>query len=298
MGESNNNSLKVSILLPTYNRASLLPKCIDSIINQTYRNWELIIIDDGSLDNTPILANDLQKIDSRIIFHRNQKNVGLPQTRNIALTLASGDLIWFIEDDMIVEIDCLKNLIQTWTQFDERERKLGAICPALVSKERFSDTRRGLLDFARNLQEIELSKKPCIIDKWTGLIYRNFSPSFEEIIEIEDCHSCSLYRRDIFNELKYNSHAYIGNFIGEESDFHFRLRKLGYRLFFQPKAILYHNTIITGGCRLPLIKWFFYFLRNHIVFLKRNFGIRSIYMIPFFFLYTFSLSIRYICEVT
>lgn len=294
MGKSDDDSLKVSILLPTYNRAALLPKCIESVISQTYKNWELIIADDGSSDNTPEEARKLQRLDPKIIYHRSEDNVGLPQNRNISLSLASGDLIWFIEDDMILKNDCLERLVETWNDIKKSDGDLGVLSPALVTERCDQDTRRGVLDFARDLKESDLAKSPCVVDRRTGLIYRNFHPDFKEVIEIEDAHSCSVYRKEVFDQIQYESQAYIGNYIGEESDFHFRLRKMGYTIYFQPQAILYHNTVNSGGCRLPLMKWSYYFIRNHIIFLKRNYGIRSIYMIPYFFIYNLSVVIRYI----
>lgn len=294
MGKSDDHPLKVSILLPTYNRATLLPGCVESVLSQTYNNWELIIADDGSSDETPEEAQKLQGLDPRIIYHRNDSNVGLPQNRNISLSLASGDLIWFIEDDMILRNDCLERLVETWNDIKKSDENLGALCPALVSEEHDQGTRRGILDFARSLKGSDLAKSPCTVDRRTGLIYRNFSPEFADVVEIEDCHSCSVYQKEVFDQITYDSKAYIGNYIGEESDFHFRLRKKSYRIYFQPRAILYHNTVNSGGCRLPLMKWSYYFIRNHIIFLKRNYGIRSAYMIPYFFIYNLSIVIRYI----
>lgn len=295
MGKGDDDPIKVSILLPTYNRATLLPNCTASVISQTYKNWELIIADDGSSDNTPDEVKKLQGLDPRIIYHRNKSNLGLPQNRNISLSLASGDLIWFIEDDMILNHDCLEKLVETWNDILKKGNYLGALCPALVSKERDHDTRRGVLDFARSLKKLDLTKNPCIVDQKTGLIYRNFSPEFTNVVEIEDCHACSIYRKEVFDQITYDSKAYIGNYIGEESDFHFRLRKMGYKIFFQPQARIYHNTVNSGGCRLPLTKWSYYFIRNHIIFLKRNYGLQSVYMIPYFLVYNLSTVIRYIC---
>lgn len=294
MGKSDNNPLKVSILLPTYNRGFLLNSCTDSVINQTYKNWELIIADDGSSDDTPNIAKKILIKDTRIKFHRNCTNLGLPSNRNVSLSLASGELIWFIEDDMILECDCLKCLVETWIKINEKEQRLGVICPSLISYEQTKGARRDILNFTRELKKKELKDNPCFVDKWTGLIFRNFSPNFNQIVEIQDSHSCSIYKKDIFEKLSFNNTAYCGNFIGEESDFHFKLRKMGYKIFFQPKAILNHHTVNFGGCRLPLLKWSYFFIKNHIIFLKRNYGVKSIYMIPFFLTYNLTVLIRYI----
>jgi glycosyltransferase involved in cell wall biosynthesis len=92
------NSL-VSIILPTYNRGFLILKTINSILNQTYENFELIIIDDGSTDNTSDLINSLN--DERIIYTKILNSGGPAKPRNIGLNLSKGTFIAFCDDDDI-----------------------------------------------------------------------------------------------------------------------------------------------------------------------------------------------------
>jgi len=88
----------VSIILCTYNRAHLLNHAIASVLTQSYRNWELIIIDDGSVDDTGSVVMPIVKSDPRIKFfyHANQ---GLARSRNIGIALASGEYTTFIDSD-------------------------------------------------------------------------------------------------------------------------------------------------------------------------------------------------------
>jgi len=88
----------ISIILCTYNRAALLSNAIRSVINQTEQDWELIIIDDGSNDNTYNIVKQFLRHDSRIIYfyHHNQ---GLAKARNRGLALAAGDFICFVDSD-------------------------------------------------------------------------------------------------------------------------------------------------------------------------------------------------------
>lgn len=88
----------VSVIVTTYNRADLLKETIDSIINQTYQNIELIIVSDASIDHTDEVVSTYQ--DPRINYIKLQKNTGLPaKTRNKGLTKAKGDYIAFCDDD-------------------------------------------------------------------------------------------------------------------------------------------------------------------------------------------------------
>ena len=92
---------KISVVMATYNRAHLLPQAIRSIINQTLTDWELIIVDDASTDSTAQVAQEFATSDSRIRYHRNQRNSGLAICRNISFELARGRYIALQDDDDI-----------------------------------------------------------------------------------------------------------------------------------------------------------------------------------------------------
>ena len=188
MGKSYNDSLKVSIILPTYNRDFLLCRCTNSVFDQTYKNWELIIADDGSSDDTHTIVKQIIQKNKNIHYHRNPINIGLPSNRNISLSFATGDLIWFIEDDMILDSNCLKCLVETWNEISSIEPRLGVICPSIAQYGQEKTARRNFLNFVRNQKKQKIKNYPCYIDKWTGLIFRNFSSNFSKIVEIEDCH--------------------------------------------------------------------------------------------------------------
>jgi glycosyltransferase involved in cell wall biosynthesis len=89
----------VSIILPTYNRAYLLKRAIRSILNQTYKNFELIIVDDGSTDNTEEVVEDFH--DERIRYIACKKHRGANAARNAGIKLAEGEYIAFQDDDDI-----------------------------------------------------------------------------------------------------------------------------------------------------------------------------------------------------
>ena len=86
-----------SIIVPTYNRSHLLPRAINSILNQTYSNFEIIIVNDGSTDNTGEIINSFN--DNRIIYHNNEVNKGVLAVINIGFNLAKGKYIALLGDD-------------------------------------------------------------------------------------------------------------------------------------------------------------------------------------------------------
>lgn len=96
-------SRKVSVITGIYNCADTLPQAVTAIQRQTYPNWELILCDDGSTDNTYEVAKELAARDNRIILLCNEKNLGLNQTLNNCLAVATGDFIARMDGDD----DCL-----------------------------------------------------------------------------------------------------------------------------------------------------------------------------------------------
>jgi glycosyltransferase involved in cell wall biosynthesis len=94
-------NLKVSIIIPCYNQAEFLTETIDSVLFQTYQNWECIIVNDGSTDATEEIAREYCKIDSRFIYI-GKENGGLSSARNAGLDIAKSDFIQFLDSDDLI----------------------------------------------------------------------------------------------------------------------------------------------------------------------------------------------------
>lgn len=101
---------KVSVIIPVYNVEKYLPRCLDSVVHQTHRNLEIILIDDGSADNSGAICDEYAARDSRIIC-RHQKNGGVSKARNFGLSLASGDYYHFLDSDDFLELDAYEYLL-------------------------------------------------------------------------------------------------------------------------------------------------------------------------------------------
>lgn len=89
----------VSVIMPSYNAEKYIKEAIESVIAQTYTNWELFVIDDGSTDRTAEIARSYAEKDSRIILHRNSHNMGTAKTRNTGIKLANGEWIATLDSD-------------------------------------------------------------------------------------------------------------------------------------------------------------------------------------------------------
>ena len=111
MQTHSSSSIKVSFILPAYNVEKYLSHCVKSILSQSYKNIEVIIVNDGSTDSTADVANSIAKTDVRIIVIH-QTNGGLSVARNAGLELASGEWIVFVDsDDFWIDKGALKSLI-------------------------------------------------------------------------------------------------------------------------------------------------------------------------------------------
>lgn len=101
----------ISVIIPVYNVSLFLEKCLNSVINQTYKNLQIILVDDGSTDNSGIICDNYSKQDRRIeVIH--QKNKGLSGARNTGLSLVRGDYVTFIDSDDYIELDAYSTIVK------------------------------------------------------------------------------------------------------------------------------------------------------------------------------------------
>ena len=100
----------VSIIIPVYNGEKYIQKALESAINQTYKKIEIIVIDDGSTDNTHQIIKNYAKKDKRIIFI-SKKNGGVGSARNLGLQISKGKFIQFLDSDDTLELNAIKLLI-------------------------------------------------------------------------------------------------------------------------------------------------------------------------------------------
>ena len=97
----------LSVIVPTYNRKDKIGDCLDSLINQDYPNFETIVVDDGSTDDTSKIVSNYP-----VKLIKNEKNLGLWEARNIGIENSKGEIIAFLDDDALAERDWLKKLVE------------------------------------------------------------------------------------------------------------------------------------------------------------------------------------------
>ena len=144
----------VSIITPTYNCGKFIARTLDSVQAQTYKNWEMIIVDDRSTDNTKEIVEEYMKNDPRIKYHLLDENSGAAVARTTAMKLANGSYMAFLDSDDIWTEDKLERQIKwmtdngyafsctTYEQIDEDDNSLNRI----IKTVKKTDYNRLLLD--------------------------------------------------------------------------------------------------------------------------------------------------------
>ena len=108
----------ITVIIPIYNNERYLNKCIDSVLEQTYQNIEVILIDDCSTDDSWKVALDYKDKDKRVVCFFNEKNIGVGGTRNFGLEQAKGKYIYFLDSDDYIEKTTLADLYNTIQEGD------------------------------------------------------------------------------------------------------------------------------------------------------------------------------------
>lgn len=109
MTETDNNSPKISVIVPVYNSEQYLPKCIDSILAQTFSDFELILVNDGSKDGSGDICDEYAQKDKRVrVYHK--ENGGVSSARNLGLDNAKGEWVYFVDSDDWIDPDCFRTV--------------------------------------------------------------------------------------------------------------------------------------------------------------------------------------------
>ena len=197
----------ISIIVPIYKVEKYLDRCINSILNQTFRDFELILVDDGSPDRCGDICEEYAKKDKRIkVIHK--ENGGLSDARNAGLDIATGKFIGFIDSDDFIHKDMYMILYDA----------------IIKSKSDISQCK-----FKYFSKEDELNKN--IINDGKYEIYNNID-AIEEIIDNKNLNTnvwIKLYKRELFNDIRFPKGKI------HEDEF------VTYKVFYRAKTVSYVN---------------------------------------------------------
>lgn len=200
--ENNYSDILVSIVIPIYNVESYLRQCIDSVMNQTHRNLDIILVDDGSTDSSGRIADEYAQADSRItVVHK--MNGGLSDARNVGTSIAKGDYLFYLDSDDYIDPSAIERLLHVAKSgdcdivqgsfyylysdhllFDKRYGTSGNN-PSILTK---NDAMKYLLDNIKikNFAWGKLYKKSLVI-KYEFPVGKYFEDSFWQFKIINEC---------------------------------------------------------------------------------------------------------------
>lgn len=173
------NTPLITVIVPVYNVEKYLKKCIDSIINQTYPNLEIILVDDGATDNSGAICDMYAAQDNRIVV-LHKENGGLSDARNAALDIAKGEYITLVDSDDSVTTDYVEYMHRLLIQNE-------ADISACELKKVYADTDE--LDVCQ-----EKVEQFSGVDALEHLLYQR---------KVAPCAVCKLYKREVFDGIRY-----------------------------------------------------------------------------------------------
>lgn len=202
----------ISIIVPVYGVEAYLGRCMESLLSQTYRNLEIILVDDGSLDNCPALCDAYKAQDARIqVIH--QENAGLSGARNAGLSIARGEYVAFVDSDDYVAADYIKALYEL---MQESEADITQCRFAYVSGEPLERYRS---------RSYKVYRGESLMEQLYGL---------EEEATYFVVAWNKLYKRELFSKIRYPQ----GRIHEDEAT--------TYRLFYQSKKLAFTDRVLYG----------------------------------------------------
>lgn len=263
----------VSIIILNCNGKNLLKTCLDSVFKQTYKNYEVIFVDNGSTDSS---GEFIEKNYPSVKLIKNKKNLGYAKGNNIGIEISEGKYIATLNNDTKVEPDWIENLVEV----AEKDCRIG-IC---ASKQ---------LNFYQ----------PNLIDS-TGInLHRGAYPSnrgrnekdngqFDEQVEVFGAPGASaFYRKEMLNRIGLFDEDYFA--FQEEFDLCWRAKLSGWSCVYVPKAVVYH---VSGATAVPGSKFLIYYMeRNRLLTIIKNFPLISFLRYsPYIFKYELDILFRII----
>lgn len=139
----------ISIIIPCYNGEKFIREAIESVFNQSYENWELIIVDDGSIDKSKDIVRQYIR-DKRVKLVENECNKGIPKTKNRGLLIAKGEYVAFLDQDDI----WMRHKLESQLRLFEQDDEVGLVCTGMI----FTDENMKSRDIFNGFDDVDQQK--------------------------------------------------------------------------------------------------------------------------------------------
>lgn len=172
----------ITVIVPVYNVEKYLKRCVDSILSQTYKNLEVILVDDGSSDSSGRLCDDIANLNARVkVIHK--ENGGLSSARNVGIDVATGDLLTFVDSDDWIDDSIYQKCINVFENYD---------CDVVDFKVFMTD--------GKQLQKNKIIDKPVVIEK-ENILYDYLYRGQTEKCPFSVCRK--IYRRVLYDNVRF-----------------------------------------------------------------------------------------------
>lgn len=227
--------MKTSIIIPTYNRPDDLTKCIESILEQTLPPDEIIVVDDGNLQEHPLR----RECEAKGIGYRYFKKdiPGLTASRNAGIGLASGDMLFFLDDDVILFPDYVEQIVAVYRE--DAECAVGGVGGAIANHKPLNAAHklRRVIEFVFLVTGIREGR---VLPSGFCTNYGMTCFPLKEKTEVDFLSGgVSSFRKEVFRDFAFDTVRFRKYAMGEDKDFTYRVSKK-YRLIYQPAARLLH----------------------------------------------------------
>ena len=288
--------MSVSIFIPTGNRAASLEQVLLSLTKQTYKKFEVLIVDYKSTDNTQLVINKYRKLLKIKVIQ--QKTKGLTKAANLALSRATGKIFIRTDDDVVMDKGWLKAIVTTF----ESSKKIGGVTGPAVIPLRFRSNRDLLIMekkfrlgspiwrllgkfYFGYLMDNKQYESGLWLDSGAFSFGSNFAHSKKfpqhEVANLEPCNYA--VRTKLLKAVGGFDPIYTGVGENHEADAAFKIKGLGYKLMFNPKASLNHCPSKDGFFNDRPSSYSR--MLNFIIFYRRNIKLNSFRKVHKFFIY-------------
>lgn len=245
-------NLEVSYVVVCYNSDKYVRKCIDSILNQTYKDDEILIIDNNSSDDTVSIVEEYCEKFKKIRLVQNKTNLGYGNAINKIIKDCKGDFLAILNADVWLDKEWTSNLLRFLKSRDEIVSASGNVY----------------------LPNGELLSAGGMMDKFGAVVQRGskifLSRHIKENVIFYNDGSSFMVKRKIFDEIQFDPKLFL---YCEDLDFCWKIKLLGYKIDFEPTAISYHDMGHSSPDTNP--SKFYFLARNRIYVCAKNYSLKN-----------------------